>query len=263
MKRKVYLDGELGEKYGRELTINAANFSEVFKCLDCNFPDFRDYILECEEKGIGFSMEVGDDTLTDEKELLMNFQSGDMYITPQPAGAKGAAKIFAAIVIAVLIIASGPSGWAWAAGGGLSTAGALAAGLAINLAMMGLAELMAPDPATDDLSSSEDKSYLFQGSGQTIEEGDPVPVVYGRLRVPARLVSFDIRNSKAAYMNGGFSAMNPMSIENTYTGDAASNTSGSTSPAAILPPAPGTYALPAPSETIGEFILFPAAQVHT
>lgn len=262
MKRKVYLDGELGEKYGRELTINAANFSEVFKCLDCNFPDFRDYILECEEKGIGFSMEVGDDTLTDEKELLMNFQSGDMYITPQPAGADGAVKIFAAIVIAVLIIASGPTGWAWAAGGGLSTAGALAAGLAINLAMQGLAELMAPDPATDDIDQSQDKSYLFQGSGQNIEEGDPVPVVYGKLRVPARLVSFDIRNEKAAYTNGGFSAMNALNIENVYAGNAESNSTGSTSTSSILPPAPGTYAMPAPSDVIGDHIIFPAAQIH-
>lgn len=206
MKRKVYLDGELGAKYGRELTIDAENFAEVFKCLDCNFPGFREYLLECEQEGIGFSMEVGEAPITDEKELIMNFREGDMYISPQPAGAKGVVKIIAAIVIAVLII-SNPAGWAIAAGS-LTTAGALAAGFAISLAISGLAEMMAPDPATDKSDFSQDTSYLFQGSGQTIQEGDPVPVVYGKLRVPGRLVSFDIRNQKSAFKSGAAGALN-------------------------------------------------------
>lgn len=200
MLRKVYLDGELGDKYGKELTINASTFADVFRCLDCNFPDFRSYLIECEEAGVGFVLEVNDAPVTSDLELLINYNEGDMVISPQPAGSKGALKIIAAIVIAVLIV-SNPAGWA-IAGGSLTTAGTLAASFAISLAISGLAEMMAPDPATEK-SFTQDNSYLFQGAGQTIVEGDPIPVLYGQLRVPGRAVSFDIRNTRSAYQSHG------------------------------------------------------------
>ena len=41
MNRKIYLDGELGDKYGRELSMNASSFPEVFKCLEANYPDIN------------------------------------------------------------------------------------------------------------------------------------------------------------------------------------------------------------------------------
>ena len=50
MNRKVYLEGEIGEKFGKEFTMPATSFSEVFRCLECNFPEVRKYLIDCEEK---------------------------------------------------------------------------------------------------------------------------------------------------------------------------------------------------------------------
>lgn len=267
MNRKIYLDGELGEKYGRELSINASSFAEVFKCLDCNYPDFRQYLLECEEKGIGFSMEVAEEPLTDERELLMEYREGDMFISPQPAGARGVVKIIAAIVIAYIIIQTGGSGASlfWTEAGKLTLAGKFAAFTAVNLAMTGLAEMMAPDPGTEDgPNTRENKSYLFQGSGQTIEEGDPVPVVYGKLRVPARLVSFDIRNTKSAFTGGsiGISGFTPQvpPAESTTT---SVNQATESAEAAIYadPQSPGQIVRSYPTDTPRPESVFPAADV--
>lgn len=193
MKRKVYLDGELGEKFGKELTLDVDSFADVFRLLECNNPEVRKYLEKCHKDNIGFMLQVEDTPLTTDQELLMKFSKGDMYISPVPAGSGGGiGKIFAAVVLVVVGLTLGITG----------LAAYIVYGTAASLALAGIAELMAPDPATDDTST--DSSYLFQGSGQTILEGDPVPLLYGRLRIPGRLIDFDVRNTNSYYAESGF-----------------------------------------------------------
>lgn len=217
MMRKVYLDGEMAEKFGSEFTINAKRMSDVFRCLECNFPELREYLIECHEKDIGFLCQIGDEGLQDEEELLLSLGEGDVYISPQPAGSKsGLGKILAAIAIVALVIYTGGTALALAnasaaLAGGATTAfsigaaigatgtlGLLALGVAVNLALTGLQQIMAPDPSVDTPDTAE-SSYLFSGAEQTIVEGDPVPVLYGQLRVPGRPIGFEIRNKENTF----------------------------------------------------------------
>ena len=192
MKRKVYLDGELGHKFGSEIFIEADSIRDVFRCLDCNDPTFQKYLIDCQEKDIGFMCKVADKELSTEEELLLNFKEGDMYISPQPMGAgpsksRGAFKVVAAVVIAYLTGQYVPVD-------AVATQAFLYS-IAANLAVSGLSEILAPDPSVDERTDN----YIFQGSGQTIIEGDPVPVLYGRLRVPGRPVSFHIKSAEGTY----------------------------------------------------------------
>ena len=208
MKRKVYLDGELGEKYGKELTIVADSFADVFRCLEANYPEIRQYLMDCHEKDIGFLCEIAEKPLTTEEELLLSYPEGSMYISPQPMGSKsGFGKILAAIAIVVItyyMVMSGmPPGTTFgeaflALGPFQQVATMTALSFATNLAMAGIQQIMAPDPATD---AQQDESYLFQGSGQTIIEGDPVPILYGKLRVPGRPISFAVQNASQSFNN--------------------------------------------------------------
>lgn len=201
MLRKVYLEGELAEKFGPEFTVKAKSLRDVFSFLELHFPGFRKYLAECEEKGIGFIFNINDKYLQKDEELFLNHKQGDIVITPMPAGSKsGIAKIFAAVVLIVVAIYLPQLIPAFAEGGALAayaTAAQLTlASIGISLGMAGIQQLMAPDPSTDMQS---DDSYLFQGSGQTIIEGDPVPVLYGRLRVPGRPISFSVKNAHQSY----------------------------------------------------------------
>jgi predicted phage tail protein len=220
MMRKVYLDGEMAEKFGSEFTVNAKRMADVFRCLECNFPELREYLLECHEKDIGFLCQIGDEGIQDEEELLLSLGEGDVYISPQPAGSKsGIGKILAAIALVVVAIYApylyyggmqglGAAAGATAAGGigsvtslGLALGGTFSLatlGLAVNLALTGLQQIMAPDPSVDTPDTAE-SSYLFQGAEQTIVEGDPVPVLYGQLRVPGRPIGFEIRNKENTF----------------------------------------------------------------
>lgn len=250
--RKVYLEGEMGEKFGKEFSIAAESFVDVFRCLKCNFPTFMPYLQDCHEKNIGFIMEVQGKPIRDEAELLLLYKEGDMIITPVPAGSKsGFGKIVAAIAITVMTagmgaVAAGASfgsafGSLGAFGAGLQSAAlgsaglsggaALAGGLAqaglgivLNLAMGGIQQMMAPDPSTDN---QQDESYIFQGSKQNIAEGDPVPVLYGELRIPGRTVSFHTRSERTQIANHTQRASSSETNGLTYDQTAGGSTGGS------------------------------------
>tara|TARA_B100000287_G_C20674886_1_gene794845 strand:- start:1138 stop:1839 length:702 start_codon:yes stop_codon:yes gene_type:complete len=200
MMRNIYLEGELGQKFGTSFQIEAPTVRDAFKCIEANNPEFRHYLMECHENEVGFTIDVADENIDYESELFMPLQTGDITVTPTPLGAKGAFKIIAAIVIIVVMIhqpqlfatfaeGTAKASMTWGTATGLSWAGYAAGFLAVSLLNIGLMELMAPDPAVD---TDQESSYLFNGAQQNIIEGDPVPLLYGRLRVPGQPVGFEI-----------------------------------------------------------------------
>lgn len=208
MKRNVYFDGELAEKYGEVISVNAKSVADIVKLIQANDPTFKNYIVKCADKGISFSVEVQNETVKEE-DLILPLKEGDVYFSVVPAGSKsGGGKILAAVAIAGLFLL--PGGAAIGLGAVNATGASVAIGsvgsvatlggstalysavssLAINLAITGLQQLMAPDPSTDD----GPESYLFNSSNQNIVEGDPMPLAYGRVRVPGRAISFAVMN---------------------------------------------------------------------
>lgn len=209
MMRNVYLQGELGERFGSKFTMNVDNTQEIIKCINANRPEFRKYLVECHEKDIGFAVEYQDKTLGDE-ELLTPLKEGDVTIAIVPAGSKsGPLKILAAVFLAFVVLpmiggaamanmttaqlgALSGEGIGLAMQAGMTTISGSAIGLlSINLALTGIQQLMAPDPSIDN---DAPENYLFNGNTQNIGVGDPVPLLYGELRVPGRPVSVGVRN---------------------------------------------------------------------
>ena len=192
---------------------------EIFRCIDANHDGFKKYLIDCHEKNVGFVIDVADKNIEHEPELLLPLKEGDVTVTAVPAGSKGFGKILAAVAIVAAVAISG--GWltgamlpaagsttgtlvAGVAGSNMAavtfsqglaaglasmgTMGTMAMGLAANLAMTGLSEMMAPDPAKD---TDQESSYMFNGAEQNVIEGDPVPVLYGNLRIPGQPIVFD------------------------------------------------------------------------
>ena len=224
MMRNVYLEGEMGQRFGTGFQVNAPKVSDVIKCVECNHPSFKKYLIDCHDNDIGFEVDVANSKLDYAEEMLMNLQDGDVTITPIPAGSKsGGAKILAAMAMIALVVAmphlvgtaaqvmgagiAGPAapavvGLFGTTGSifGIST-GALQLGvgmLAVNIGMMGLAQVMAPDPATD---ADQEQNYLFNGNQQNIVEGDPVPVLYGQLRVAGQPINFEVGGASSSIYN--------------------------------------------------------------
>ena len=230
MMRNVYFEGDLGDTFVPHIYMDCATPSEAFKCLQGNFPEkFSKYMIDKCEKGVNFHIEVAKEELENPLELLMELKEGDMIVNPVPAGSKsGPLKIIAAIALVALTYgygakliamqnaaaaatsaaATSAAGMAGASiaviqqttfmsamGAALSAGGLggmmslMALGMATNLAMAGISQMMAPDPSSD---SDQEQSYLFNGAEQNIIEGDPVPLLYGRLRIPGQPIGFEI-----------------------------------------------------------------------
>ena len=59
MKRKIYLEGELGQLFTPELEADVRNVSDAIKLLDANFDGaFRKYLAESDSKGLDFVVEI-------------------------------------------------------------------------------------------------------------------------------------------------------------------------------------------------------------
>jgi len=228
MQRSVYLQGELGEKFGNKFIVSTNNYADIFKCINANRPEFLPYVRNCAQDDIGFIVETADGTI-DEEDLLTPLSKGDVTISLVPAGSKsGIGKILAAIAI-VIIIVSNPAIFGAVAEGaaagatagnfalGLNTFGQIAASMALNLALTGIQQLMAPDPAVDQDAPT---NYLFSGGANNAVEGDPIPLLYGELRVPGRPIAVDILQGGNGSPTGG---LTQETINNTIP-DSANNT---------------------------------------
>ena len=198
MLRNVYLEGELGEVFTPHFQVECKTTADVFKCLDANYPEFKPYFNKKHEEGGYVHIEACGEELEHSEELLMEVGEGDIIISNIPAGSKAAARIVVGailVVVGLMVAVTNP-----ALGYGISSFGA-------SLIIGGLMELMAPDP-TVDKTENGDESYLFDGNAQSIASGDPVPVLYGRLRVPGQPMGFEIIGDNVGY--------NPLQI---HTGD--------------------------------------------
>jgi predicted phage tail protein len=216
MQRNVYLQGELGEKFGTKFVVNTDDYADIFRCINANRPDFLPYLRKCHAEDIGFILDTEEGELEHE-DLLVPAVKGDITLALAPAGSKkGITKILAAIAIIAVIyftggfaglgtgtvtaVGPGQVGWAVAAGGGLSTAGSMVVLFSANLALAGIQQIMAPDPAVDQDAPT---NYLFSGGPSNAKEGDPVPLLYGELRVPGRPIAIEViqgRGSNSGYL---------------------------------------------------------------
>ena len=184
--KEVILEGFLAEKYGRNWSINASMPNEIFQCIEANYPSIRKDIIELAESGGGLTIQMGDE-FADVEDLLIPITADTIIISPVAAGSsgKGTGKIIAGITLIALaffapqlLIQAGmyqAAAWATASNAFMLAQLAVSA-VGVNLALKGLAELMAPDPSKD-----EAEVYSFDGPENIKAGGNPVPILCGEM----------------------------------------------------------------------------------
>ncbi len=182
----VYLEGNLA-KFGSKWETSCNTIGEILRLIECQTPGFRKHLIDAHEAGIEYQIKRGEELL-DEDELLLNLNDDDIVITELPAGADGVKKIFAAIVLVVLAFTTGGltlgAGFSASIGFNVGTALLLAG---TSLAMMGISEMMMPDPSVDGMENN--RNYLFSGPSNAVTQGQAVPLAYGELIVGGAPIS--------------------------------------------------------------------------
>jgi len=187
----IILLGELGRVFGRRHQMEVHSVAEAIRALSANFPAFERELIASGERGVGYRVLSGRDSLALEQ---LHEPTGAQKIVISPvitgAGGNGLGQV---LLGAALIAVSwwNPMGWA-AAGAFLSQATLYSVGTSMILG--GVAQMISPAPSSSDPSEKPQNqpSYTFNGAVNTTAQGRPVPVGYGRLIVGSAVISAGI-----------------------------------------------------------------------
>tara|TARA_Y100001938_G_scaffold150117_1_gene239698 strand:+ start:1158 stop:1994 length:837 start_codon:yes stop_codon:yes gene_type:complete len=225
----VRLMGDLGERFGEVWEVNVTSVAEIFKLIGCNTVGLQQYLVDCAESGVDFTVQQGEDFYGNDEFTLNNaLGSEDIIIAPVPAGDKKAlTKILAAILIVVVMYLSFGSWGAMAnalAGKGVSGFVQFATwtglSMAVNLAIAGITQMLAPGPEVDNPERNE--AYLFNGPVNQAKEGIGIPIAYGELMVGGTAINVSLRSTP---FPGGAYNFGAYNYGQEYNGN-STNTSG-------------------------------------
>lgn len=192
MIRNVYLQGDIGDRFGQKFSINSESCVDIFKCIEANRPNFKEYLKQCKDNNLDIEVKMHDKRIETEEGLRMPLKEGDVTITIIPSGSKSAGEKLGAAILIILSFFYPPVAQFLVVDGSLTLAGSMAAGMAANLAISGITQLLAPDPEGD----GSPENYLYKGDAHIIDEGDPVPLLYGRLLIAGSPIAFNVTNGK-------------------------------------------------------------------
>ncbi|WP_440863261.1 tail assembly protein [Symbiopectobacterium purcellii] len=189
--KTIRLYGVLGATFGRVHRLAVESRQEAIKALSIVIPGFEKFLLTSKARGLTYAVFDGKRNLTRD-ELDFNV-SHEIRIAPIIIGSKQAGvfqTVLGAVLIAVAAYFTGGLGAAFAAKG---WAGAMAIGGA-SMMLGGVVQMLTPVQGGIGMRESPDNkpSYAFGGPVNSIAQGNPVPILYGRRRIGGAIISAGI-----------------------------------------------------------------------
>jgi len=175
----IYLQGYMAKFIPNgQVTVEAFNVRDALEKLQNYLPKGVRHLVKIKEIGCPDELEEVKETLT---------------IIPLFEGSGGGSKRSAGIQIGIgiLLIAfvafTGGVGAALQAGGFKS----FLVGVGANLIIGGALQLLQKSPKADP-TQGDKKSRFINGDKNTIKEGTPIPLIYGRQKIYPHILSFNI-----------------------------------------------------------------------
>ena len=197
---KVY--GALRELLGKtRFEFVADTPAQAMRALLVNFPELQQWLIDSEKNGVAYRVTVGKQKIhnDDVSGLFSPWSEREVFsITPVMTGAgRGVGSILlgVALVGAAIITQGGSLAFS---GGFTATSAAFGAKLAAGIAnigvfmvLSGVAQMLSPVPAPPSAreAPTELESNSFSGVLNTVRQGVPVPIAYGRVFVGSAVVS--------------------------------------------------------------------------
>lgn len=190
MKRKVHLYGRLKNEFGGPYDLDVSTAGEAIRCLQANFSGFLDALQEGQYEVVRGDAETG---MRLELDDINSFQLGaaDLHFIPVIGGegsTAGTVKIILGVALAAtaMVASGGTLGAALPLVGSFTgmTYGNLAL-LGGGLALAGVSTLLSPKTSGE----KKDESYTLTGPTNNYEQGNAIPLIYGRCVVGSVLIS--------------------------------------------------------------------------
>lgn len=186
--KTLVLHGELKERFGERFRMDVRSPVEAFRLLDVNFKgEFRKMV-----EGKRFEIHLGTRPVTPDHLYMNCGNDEEIHLVPEISGSKGA---FGFLFAFPLLGSAFPAGGLLGGLGGAGAAGGAFGGLGsilFGVAILGVGALISSALRPKEQKDREEKdknSFLFDGPVNTIEQGGPVPLVYGRVRTGSVIIS--------------------------------------------------------------------------
>ena len=212
----IKLHGALGEKVGRDVwKFSVSTVGEAIRAIESQSKKLFASLIEYEKQNIKYRVMINGKDFVYDKSKDINTEEGiraSELVLPKSnietidiiPVLEGAFDDIFAIVLGVVLIAVG----VFTFGAGTFLGASLIMG-GIGLVAAGIANLLQPMPEFDDFREIEGggrRSYIFSGPENTIREGGPIFIGYGRLMVGSQVVQSSIETSDVK--NGNFTNSN-------------------------------------------------------
>lgn len=182
MLRTIRLRGHLGKKFGKEYKFDVSSAAEAVKALCHQVKGFKQYMQEGNGKDQKFKVIVNSITLEDHEKTMLLQSEGDISIVPV---LKGSGGMFQTVVGAVLT----------AVGFYFQIPVVTAAGIALMTG--GIMSMLAKTTIKNDTQETDtQRSYLFNGAVNTVQQGQPIPIGYGKLKIGSQVVSVNVSTAQ-------------------------------------------------------------------
>lgn len=185
--KTVRLYGKLGVLFGRVHKLDVKNPAEAVQALCAQLNGFEKYLTEAKDNGFGFAVFKGKKNLG-EDDLKAPVGHEDIRIAPINLGSKRNG-IFQ-IILGVVLVAVGLVLTFF----GYAPIGQIFIQMGVAMIIGGVVQLLMPAPKSPSQRDSPDanSSYVFNGPVNTQAQGNPVPLLYGRMIVGSAVISAGI-----------------------------------------------------------------------
>lgn len=187
MLTEVILEGELGKEFGEKWNLAVNTPGEAIRMINANDRRFTNWIRDNRHRVAGYSVICENENGIVEELNMDNFifnrKMKRMTITPIPYGAGGHTNWTQVLEGAALITAAYFTG-----GTSLAFMSAPLAGVGATLMLQGFITGLTPTQ-----SSADSNSFYFDGPTNTSQQGNPVPIVYGRMMTGSQAVSVSLQ----------------------------------------------------------------------
>lgn len=199
--RTIRLYGKLGARFGRVHRLAVESTAEAIRALRTLLPGFEQELMTSRDRGIVYACFLGKKNIGVDN-LHLSGGDKEIRISPRIVGAKSGG--FLQLVLGGALIAA-----SFISGVGVFAAPLLSMGA--SLALGGVLQMLVPQQSGTSAADTPDNgaSYNFNGPVNTTAQGNPVPVLYGRMVVGSAVISAGILAQDQANVGAVVVAPNP------------------------------------------------------
>ena len=170
----VNIHGILAQEYGKSFKFNISNPKDILEAIDCNKSGFIRRLIKLQRDGFCYDIIINKQRITHGPDMDHIKNPETIDIVPAISGSGVFGTIFSFL-----------------AGGGL------VATIAKALIFAAISYALAPKPENEALEIEADgskSSLIFSNNVNTANQGSPVPLGYGRLKVGSQVVQASIKS---------------------------------------------------------------------